>query len=209
MTIRRGEPWGTAAPLPAGAPIVSSNSELRRAVTAQQGSGRPPQPIGVTGGDVWRVVGAPSGGAQRLRSDQAHTAPIDLIRVHADGECLWACAGLVARNSWWHGPVVAVMNVDLAGVWRVAPAAHPNDGRLHVLETGLDDPGLRLRERIAARRRLRTGTHVPHPAISVRRVAHAEFQFERPMALRLDGERVGKCRELSVTAVPDAAEIVF
>ena len=209
MTIRRGEPWGNPAPLPAGAPIVSGNSELRRAVTTQRGSAGQPQPIGVIGGDVWRVVGAPSGGAQRLRSDQAHTAPIDLIRVQADGECLWACAGVIARNSWWHGPVVAVMNVDLAGAWRVAPAAHPNDGRLHVLETGLDGPGLRLPERVAARGRLRTGTHVPHPAISVRRVANAEFRFERSMALWLDGERVGTCRELSVTAVPDAAEIVF
>ena len=209
MTIRRGEPWGRAAPLPDGAPIVSSNGELRAAVTAQRDGAGEPQPVGVTGGDLWRVVGAPSGGTRRLHSDQAHTVSIDAIDVRVDGRRLWACVGVIARNSWWHGPVVAAMNVDLAGMWRVAPAAHPNDGRLHVLETGLDGPRLRLRERLAARGRLRTGTHVPHPAISVRRVANAEFRFERPMALWLDGERVGKCLELSVAAVPDAAEIVF
>ncbi len=209
MTIRRGEPWGRAAPLPAGAPIASSNAELREAVTAQRDGASGPEPIGVTGGDLWRVVGAPGGGARRLHSEGAHTAPIDVIGVQADGERLWACVGVIARNSWWHGPVVAVMNADLAGTWRVAPAAHPNDGRLHVLETGLDGPLMSLRDRLAARRRFRTGAHIPHPAISVRRVADAEFRFERPMALWLDGEQVGTCQELAVTAVPDAAEIVF
>lgn len=209
MTIRRGEPWGTAAPLTQGSPVASSNSELRKEITAQRGGFEQLAPIGVTGGDLWQVVGAPGGGTRRLYSDQAHTAPIDLIRVTADGDLLWACVGVIARNSWWRGPIVAVMNVDLAGTWRVAPAAHPNDGRLHVLETGLNGPSLGLRERMLARRRLRLGTHIPHPSISVRRVADVEYRFERPMVLWLDGERFGRCRELSVEVVPDGAEIVF
>ena len=209
MTIRRGEPWGTAAPLPPGAPIASSNSELRREVTSQRAGIGESGPVGVIGGDLWQVVGAPSGGTRRVRSDQAHTAPVDLIAVTADGDSRWACVGVIARNSWWRGPVVAVMSAELVGQWRVAPAAHPNDGRLHVLETGLNGPSLSLRERMLARRRLRLGTHIPHPSISVRRVADAEYRFERPMALWLDGERVGRCRELSVAVVPDGAEIVF
>ena len=209
MTIRRGQPWGTAAPLSAGAAIVESNSELRDAVTAQRDGTHQPAPIGVIGGDLWRIVGAPGGGAQRLRSAQARTAPIDLIAVRADGHRMWACVGVIARNSWWHGPLVAVMNIDTWGTWRVAPAAHPNDGRLHVLDTGINGPSLSPRERLAARGRLRSGAHVPHPAISVRRVRGAAFRFKRPMGLWLDGERVGKCRELTVAAEPDAAEIVF
>lgn len=209
MTIRRGEPWGEAAPLPHGSPIASSNSELRTEITAQHSGLRSSGPIGVTGGDLWRVVGAPGGGTRRLHSDQAHTASIDLIEVTADGDRLWACVGVIARTSWWRGPVVAVMNAELVGQWRVAPAAHPNDGRLHVLATGLSGPSLSLRERMLARTRLRSGTHIPHPAISMRRVADAEFRFERPVTLWLDGEQVGRCRELSVAVVPDGAEIVF
>lgn len=209
MTVRRGEPWGSAAPLPQGAPVVSSNGELRTEVTAQRCGLRPPGPIGVTGGDLWRVVGAPGGGTQRLHSDRAHTAPIDLIEVTADGDRLWACVGVIARNSWWHGPVVALMSAELVGEWRVAPAAHPNDGRLHVLETGLGGPHLSLRERMLARGRLRSGSHLPHPSISTRRVADAEFRFERPMGLWLDGDKLGTCRDLSVALLPDGAEIVF
>lgn len=209
MTIQRGEPWGKPAPLPPGAPIASSNSELRKEITAQRAGFGGSEQIGVIGGDLWHVVGAPVGGTRRLHSERAHTSPIDLIGVTADGDGLWACVGVIARNSWWRGPVVAVMNVDRAGSWRLAPAAHPNDGRLHVLETGLNGPSLHFRDRLAARGRLPSGTHIPHPAISVRRVASAEFRFERPMTLWLDGERVGACRELSVAVVPDGAEIVF
>ena len=209
MTIRRNQPWGSAAALPEGAPIASSNAELRRLITAQRAGDAPAMPIGVVGGDLWHVVGTPPGGADRLRSEQARTAPIDLIEVTADGDTLWACIGAVARNSWWHGPVVAAMSAETLGRWRLAPAAHPNDGRLHVLSTGGGGPALSMAQRMLARRRLRSGSHVPHPAIAVRRVESWGHRLDRSLGLWLDGERVGKCHELAFTIRPDAAVIVF
>ncbi|WP_423922274.1 hypothetical protein [Candidatus Poriferisodalis sp.] len=209
MTIQRNQPWGTAATLSEGAPIARSNAELRRLITCQRAADRPPSPIGVTGGDLWRVVGAPAGGAERLRSEFARTAPIDLIEVVADEVVRWACAHAIARNSWWRGPAIAAMSAELAGKFRLAPAAHPNDGRLHVLTTGIDQPALGLAQRVLARRRLRSGAHLPHPAITMRRLVTAEFRFGRPLGLWLDGERVGRCRELTVSIRPDAAVIVF
>lgn len=209
MTIRRGEPWGRSVPLPPGALIVTTNRELRKAVSARRDGASEPVPIGVTGGDLWRVVGAPPGGADRLGSEHARTAPIDLIEVTADGETHWACIGAVARSSWWRGPVVAAMSAERLGAWRLAPAAHPNDGRLHVLSTGGGGPTLSLAQRVLARRRLRTGDHLPHPAIAVRRVESSTHRFDRPLGLWLDGERIGRCRELTCTIRPDAAAIVF
>lgn len=209
MTVRRNEPWGIAAMLPDGAPIASSNAELRRLITCQRTGDAPAAPVGVVGGDLWRVVGAPAGGADRLRSGHARTAPIDLIEVTADGEMHWACVGAIARNSWWRGPVVVAMSAESLGPWRLAPAAHPNDGRLHVLSTGLEQPTLSTTQRVLARRRLRSGAHVPHPAIAVRRVERWEHRFDRPLGLWLDGEMVGRCRELSLAIRPDALAIVF
>ncbi len=209
MTVRRNQPWGSVAALPDGAPIASSNAELRRLITGQRSGGAPAAPIGVVGGDLWRVVGRPAGAADRLRSEHARTAPIDLIKVTADGEVHWACVGAVARNSWWRGPAVAAMSAESLGVWRLAPAAHPNDGRLHLLSTGLDQPALSVTQRALARRRLRSGAHVPHPAIAVRRTESWEHRFDRPLGLWLDGERVGRCRELTLAIHPDAALIVF
>ena len=205
--------------------MARTNAELRALVTEQQEGALPQGPIGVLGGDLWQVAGAPSGGVERLGSAQAQTVPVDLIAVEADGQRLWACAHAVARNSWWRGPVVAAMNADRLGEWRAAPAAHPNDGRLHVLATGLrpmrsdeaateahrDDgaPSFGVGQRLLARRRLRSGTHLPHPAISVQRSAEAAFEFERVLGLWLDGERVGRCRRLRVSVVPDGVILVF
>lgn len=209
MTVRRNEPWGSAAMLPDGAPIARSNAGLRQLITSQRASDMGATPVGVVGGDLWRVVGAPSGGADRLRSEHARTVPIDLIEVTADGETHWACVGAVVRNSWWRGPVVAAMSAGMLGRWRLAPAAHPNDGRLHVLSTGLAQPALGVPQRVLARRRLRSGAHLPHPAIAVRRAERWEHRFDRPIGLWLDGERVGRCRELALAIRPDAAVIVF
>ena len=214
MPVQRGEPWGAAAPLPACAPVARTDAELRSLVTEQQDGLLPRSPIGVLGGDLWRVAGAPSGGAARLASAQAQTVPADLIAVEADGRLLWACAHAVARNSWWRGPAVAAMNADRLGEWRMAPAAHPNDGRLHVLAAGLPperdgDAGFGAGQRLLARRRLRSGTHLPHPAIAMRRVTEAAFEFDRDLGLWLDGERVGRCRRLHVSVVPDGVTLVF
>lgn len=209
MIIQRNQPWGRTAPLPDGAPIAASNAELRMCVSAMRQGTCPQSAIGVIGGDLWRVIGAPTGGAERLRSEFAQTAVVDLITAHADGQTHWACAHVIARSSWLRGPALAAMSTDIAGAWRLAPAAHPNDGRIHVLTTGLSTPCLGLAQRLLARRRLVAGTHVPHPAIALRRVQQADYCFERPLGLWLDGERVGTCRELTVSIEPDAATIVY
>lgn len=230
MTIQRHKPWGTAAPLPIGAPVAHGNASLRRLVLDQREHSISPSPIGVIGGDLWRVAGAPSGGRTRLSSSLAQTVPIDLIRVEADATTTWACVHVIARKSWWVGPVVAAMNVDRFGDWRMAPGAHPNDGRLHVLHTGVPEgpksdtgsnPGsnpepkavtsasLSFRQRLLARRRLISGAHLPHPDIAMRRVERAEFRFDRPVELWLDGEHSRAHRHLVVSVEPDAATIVF
>jgi hypothetical protein len=121
-----------------------------------------------------------------------------------DGKLHWFVAHLVARTSpsplsWWKGRLLAAMNAQFRGDWNVAPRSHPNDGRLDVLDAthGLGD-------RFKARSRLRHGSHVPHPRIRERRVDAVQFDLERPVAVWLDGELVGRARRLSIRVEPDA-----
>ncbi|MGB1824394.1 MAG: hypothetical protein ACPHO9_07420, partial [Ilumatobacteraceae bacterium] len=53
------------------------------------------------------------------------------------------------------------------GRYEAAPRAHPGDGLLDVVEVSDAMP---LRQRWMALRRSRTGTHLPHPHISMTRV---------------------------------------
>ncbi len=115
---------------------------------------------------------APKGGEDRLASTEARRLPVDLGSVLIDGVHHWFTAHLVARRSWWRGPVVAVMNAQFRGAWNVAPKGHPNDGRLDVLEASMATT-----ERLKARARLRSGSHVPHPDIRERRVTAVQLDL--------------------------------
>lgn len=198
MTIEKGVPWGEPGSLPPDGVLSRDDAEVRRVVEAARRAGESPPTVGILGGDLGRTLGA-RGDEARLRSGEATVVPMDLGSVLLDGRIHWFAAHLVARRSWWRGPVVAVMNAQWIGTWDVAPKSHPNDGLLDVLD---GDPS--FDDRLKARRRLRTGNHVPHPDIRVRRVRAVQFDLGRPTPVWLDGERVGKARNLSIRVESDA-----
>jgi diacylglycerol kinase family enzyme len=100
--------------------------------------------------------------------------------------------------------VVAVMNAEFVGEWDVAPRSHPNDGRAEVVVV---DPTMSVRERVQAWRRLRSGTHAPHPSITARQVTAETVTFGRELAVWVDGVRRGSARSITVAVVPDAAAV--
>ncbi len=197
MTIRRGQSWGENVAVPPHLVSIATDGDLARAVLRGE-----PRPIRLVGGDVFHTLGGQSAGPglQRL--------PIDVLRVMADGRQFVAVAHVVARRGglfgWWRGPILAVMNADRNGAWNVAPRAHPNDGRAEIVEVG-DEFGLRARWQ--ARRRLPTGTYLPHPAISTSRIKVQAWAFDRPRRLWLDGIELGTVRSLGVTVEADGAII--
>ena len=193
MTIRKGEAWGAPGALPDDGIVVRSDAEA-----ADAG----PRTIGLLGGDLCRTLGG-TGDEARLRSPEAMTFPVDLGVAELDGERHVFIAHLVARHALWLGRVVVVMNAAWLGEWNLGPKAHPNDG---LLDTS--DARLRPSELLAARSRAPRGNHVPHPRITTARVASAEFEFDRPVPVRLDGRLVGRYRSVRTSVEPDARRVV-
>jgi len=202
VTVERGRDWGRTGALPAGAPVVAGDAELRSLVERARRAGRDLPTVGLTGGDLCRTLGG-TGDAERLRTDQATTVTVDVGSVLVDGRLHWFVAHLVARRSWWRGPILAAMNAEWLGRFDVAPRAHPGDGLLDVVEA---DPS--LPERLKAWRRLPTGAHLPHPDIRQRRLAALQVDLDPPATIRLDGEVVGTAGSLSVRVEPDALTVV-
>lgn len=192
MTIRPGEEWGRRVSRPAGLRVFSTDAALAAAVAAD-----PAGEYAVSGGDLHRSLGSPAVGERT----ELQRVTIDLLRVDADGREHVAVAHAVLRRSWWRGRTIAAMNVDHLGGWCVAPRAHPNDGRLDVVEAG---PGLSFRDRIKARSRLPHGTHVPHPEIDVSSRDRVAWTFAEPLGLWLDAVRQGSARRVTVRVEPDA-----
>jgi len=202
MAVERGRDWGTAGPLPPDGVVVRSDAEARAVVTAARRAGTPIPPLGLLGGDLCRTVGG-RGDEDRLRGDGAVRLTVDLGAVLVDGRLHWFVAHLVARRSWWRGPLLAACNAQWVGDWDIAPRAHPGDGLLEVVEA---DPT--LGDRLKARRRLPLGTHVPHPDITIRRAAAVQRDLPAGHVVWLDGERVGPARTLSIRLEADALRIV-
>lgn len=127
---------------------------------------------------------------------------IDAARARHDGRSDYFVAHLIARGSWWWGRVVAVMNAEFRETWKVAPRAHPGDGLLDVL-----DADLSIGQRMAARRRLVHGDHLPHPDIAVSRVGAIELTFDSPVALWFDAHRAGEATRVEVEVLPECVEV--
>jgi hypothetical protein len=202
MTIRRGEAWGAPGPLPADGVVVRSDAEARAVVTEARRAGLEVPVLGLLGGDLCRTLGG-LGDPARLRSNDAVTFSCDLGVADLDDERRWFVAHAIARRSWWRGRAVAAMNAQWLGGWDLGPRSHPNDGLLDIT-----DGSLPLGDRWKARRRLPTGTHLPHPELTVTRTAAADLAFDPPRDVWLDGEKVGRVRHLALSIEPDALRIV-
>lgn len=201
MTIRKGEPWGTRRPLPDDGVIVASDAEARVVLEEHRHTGAPFPVLGLTGGDLCRTLGG-TGDAGRLRSEEAVTFPVDLGQVLIDGRLHLFVAHLVVRDSLWRRATVA-MNAQWVGGWNVGHRAHPNDGVLDLYQADL-----RLGDLVQVRRRLPSGTFLPHPRITHRRSAAVQLRLGRRLPVRLDGLTVAAGRDLSVRVEPDALRIV-
>ncbi len=202
MTIEAGESWGEPW---LGPPVglVADDAELARAVAAAD------EVIELTPlrGDLLRTIGVdrPRQGGER------HRYPIDIgvVRLVRSEEVIEAsfAAHLTIRNrplaGFGPGLSVAVMNAAWMGPLRLGPRAHPNDGLLDVTEGFVG-----WRQRREANRRARSGAHLPHPRLRVRRTASWAATFRRPVAVWLDGVRAGRFDSVEVHIEPDAAAIV-
>jgi hypothetical protein len=202
MGIGRGRDWGSAGDLPDGGVIVGNDAEARRLVTDARRRGEPIPTLGLAGGDLCRTLGG-TGDVQRLAT-HGHTVTCDLGSVLVDGRIHWFTAHLVALHSRLAGRFVVVMNAAFIGSWNLGPRAHPGDGLLDV-----SDGNLRPSQRIRAVRRLRSGTHLPHPDIATSRVDAFSASFERPVRVLLDGVRVGTARKLAIRVEKDALTVVI
>ncbi len=198
MTIRKGSGWGEPARLDPAAPTAADDAELAALVTA----GRVEVPIGLLGGDLHRTLGSPP--ASRLH-EGGMAYPIDVLEVRLDGrEPLLAVAHVVARQgAWWRRQTVVAMNAAFVGSLNLGPKAHPGDGLVDVTVGRLP-----WSERRMARDRMRSGSHLPHPALRTRRTARWELELDQPLPVAVDGVPAGTASHIAIAVLADHATVV-
>jgi len=199
MTVERGRDWGGPGSVPADAVVAANNAALRAVITSAMRADRPIPDVALVGGDLCRTLG---GRGEAVPGGTGTRVVVDIGSVLLDGRLHWFAAHLVARSPGGMGRWWVAANAAHHGRWNLAPRAHPGDGLLDVL-----DGALRPAAKIAAWRRLGRGDHVPHPDIGYRRVPALQIAFDRPLTVRLDGEVVGRFRNLSVRIEPEVLRL--
>ena len=203
MSIERRRNWGSRGHLPEDGIVVGSDVELLDLVTRHRREGTEVPPLALTGGDLWRTLGG-SPGVERWKGAEGQRLRVDLGAALLDGRLHWFCSHLVARHSWLRGRIWIAANAAHLGAWNIAPRAHPGDGLLDVL-----DADLPLGQRLSARGRLPSGTHVPHPEVRYTRTRAEQVEFARPTPIWLDGRRIGNAQRLSVRLEEEALLVVI
>ncbi|MBM3656899.1 MAG: hypothetical protein FJW93_01340 [Actinobacteria bacterium] len=205
MTIRPGEPWGETRTAPSGLAIADDEAALASAIT----DGR--RDVALRTGELLRALGrAPTNArttsqrdAAPQPGDSALALPCDaydvVLRRGTDEQHVVAVStviiGTLRTPHWW------ASSGGFVGPLNASPRAHPNDGVIDTLEFARR---LSLRTLLAIRRRMRLGDHLPHPALTARRVEHAEWQGSRPAPVIVDGRHRGRFDAVSVAVRPDA-----
>ena len=197
--IKHGQDWGREDIAPSDLAWASSDNALAICV----GEGR--RNVVVTGGDMWRTIGSET--RVVVAGETATCLPIDVMKVEfrLEDESIVskiAVSHVVLRRStmrggWLRGSLTIAANAQFLGQWDVAPRGHPNDGRVEITQV---DRRMGVRQRLSARSRLSTGTHLPHPSIQMKSVKNFEWEFDErsQQVLWLDGQHFGRVTSLSI-----------
>ncbi|MBU3701900.1 MAG: hypothetical protein FGM58_07625 [Acidimicrobiia bacterium] len=200
MPISRGSEFGEIAPLPADAPVVADDWSLRELVLDHRRRGVALPTVGLLGGDLCRTLGG-VGDRSRLSSDEARTFRVDLGTAVCDGRSTVFVAHLVVGRPFAGG--TAVLQAQWLGDLDMGPRAHPADGRLDVTSGRLG-----WRQRRTARRRARTGSHLPHPDLEHRQLVGVAIESVRPRPVVVDGRAIGRFRRVEIGLEPEALLVV-
>ncbi len=194
MVISKGSAYGSESEIDPAWPSLATDAALAQHIEANGTA-----PCTVTGGDLLLTLG---GGATAGLRPLAY--PVDLLEVELDADhYLVAVAHVVVRRRLWAGPFLVAMNAAWVDGLYLGPRSHPNDGLVDVT-TGT----LPWQQRWMARRRAGTGTHLPHPALTMTRKPSMTFRFDQPTMVRVDGQRTKRASQIEVRVRPDAGLVV-
>ncbi len=193
MTIKKGEAWGEPATPPADAVFAESDRAISLALERCRRDAAPFPSFVVTRGDLGRTLAA--------TGDPRTAFSIDVGEVLVDGAHYYFVAHVAAHDRSWRRFAVA-MNAQWVGEWNLGPKAHPNDGIVDGYEARL--AAFEWRK---VRRRLPTGSHLPHPQIRQTRARAVAFDLPRGLRVWVDGEPLGPATHVAARLLPDALTV--
>lgn len=193
--ISEGRDWGTPETVPSDLVVCTSDAEA--AIS--------PVPVGLSGGDLHRSLGTPTVPGPGQTSTVVR---VDRMRCEIDTDhgpvSVMAVSHVLVGRFVGAGRFTGCVNAGFVGEKNLTPRSHPGDGRVEVVTV---DPEMSLRQRLVAVRRARTGTHVPHPMVSITAAQEWETTRRGREVLIVDGRRIRRWSRVRVTVEPGSLSV--
>jgi len=208
MTIRKNEDWGSTVVRPENLVICETDAAASQLATDFYLQQKPMPAIAITRSSLSRTLGKEG---SNVNSQKMQATPFDLIEVtFVDAsmieQIVLAMGYGLLRKSWWRGDIVAAMNTSFIGDWDCAPRSHPNDGKFDLLAVSSE---MISTQRLIASRRLKLGTHLPHPQISVKQLTTFEADCSAKPNLYVDNRRFMTINQCKFRLLPDALTLYW
>jgi hypothetical protein len=223
--IRKGEPWGAPASGRPDLEVAGDDADLARSAV----SGAPVPLVGyrpTPGADLARAVGLTPDSPRvtelvvdALRVELLETGSDPAVpRIAVNAVVLGTAPDRLTRwtrrrelevvingRSVWSGSAtgVVVANGQFLRGADIVPRGHPGDSRIEAQVYALT-----AGERAEMRRRLATGTHVPHPRILERSGRVVEVGGSSPLPVEVDGVGWEAAERVRVTVLAGALRIL-
>jgi hypothetical protein len=214
--ITPGKEWGAPCDAQPDLEVHGGDTDLASAVAQHPGTLIRFTPNADS--DIARAVGLRAGDPQRNWA-----VPMDVLRI--DDEKLegriavnMAILGTPPDEANWRSHTLSI-DVDgtttpgfcavvATGQYRngldLVPRSHPGDGWAE-----LQLYNLPARHRAAMKDRLATGSHLPHPNITQRRIHTTTLTTPTPLQFDLDGLRLDPVQSVSITVVSNAYRLLL
>jgi len=220
VSVERGAPWGRPASEPATHIVTGDDHDL----AAWSGSGALVRFAPSHASEFARTLGLDAGATDgngtevavdvmnvRLEEGAGEPAVNAVVVGTAPGSTRWfirsrtvqvAVDGVEVFAGRATGVVIASGQYLHGG--DVNPRSHPGDGRVEVQVYALA-PGARA----SMRRRLVTGTHVPHPGVTQRAGRDVIVTARSPLPVEIDGVARARTREVTIHVEPGALRLLL
>lgn len=207
MTIKRGQDWGQLVERPDRLHIFDDDSSFGSFLSDNRALDWSSMNFAILKSEAARDLGL---SGARTDSSQMLRTSFDLIEVQAQVGDLRITRFLVGQavlgNGFFRGRTVGVFNVSFHAGRDWAPRAHPNDGKMDVVEFAKD---MKFAQRFAAYRKLKTGSHLPHPDISYHQSNQYQFDDLRATRLTVDSLDLGAVKTCTFQVIVDAVTLYW
>jgi hypothetical protein len=158
--------------------------------------------IRLEAGNLCRTLGG-RGSAKTSNHDEGTICSVDLGRVICGDLNEYFVSHCVIRNHRLVPKGYMIMNAEWYKECRVAPRAHPSDGRLNMIKSSLD-----FRQFLFAYQKSRSGDHLPHPNLRMQIIKNHVLSFSSPMLVAVDGVSIGRFSEIDIAIEHLAVKVV-